>query len=150
MIRTIRMRTYNSRTPFKTRSYPREYPFARHQRSGRFVVIAGYSIVVRAPRDGRSNSDPHQIRLHTRPSATTKEMITLLALWRTVADAHAFFSSDQHQAVMRELYRERWQYTHFAALFESMRHTTIAWSSVTIAMPSPQCQQRPALSAALP
>lgn len=48
--------------------------------------------------------------------------ITLLALWRTVADAHAFFSSDQHQAVMRELYRERWQYTHFAALFESSRH----------------------------
>lgn len=48
--------------------------------------------------------------------------ITLLALWRTVADAHAFFASDQHQAAMRELYRERWQYSHFAALFECSRH----------------------------
>jgi heme-degrading monooxygenase HmoA len=48
--------------------------------------------------------------------------ITLLALWRTVADAHAFFASDRHQAVMHQLYRERWQYSHFAALFESPRH----------------------------
>lgn len=48
--------------------------------------------------------------------------ITLVALWRTVADAHAFFSSDRHQAAMRELYRERWQYSHFAALFESTKH----------------------------
>jgi heme-degrading monooxygenase HmoA len=42
----------------------------------------------------------------------------LIALWRTSADAHAFFSSDAHQAAMRELYRQRWQYTHFAALWE--------------------------------
>jgi heme-degrading monooxygenase HmoA len=27
----------------------------------------------------------------------------LTAFWRTPADAHAFFSSDEHQAVMREL-----------------------------------------------
>jgi heme-degrading monooxygenase HmoA len=43
---------------------------------------------------------------------------TLIALWHTPADAHAFFSSDEHQAAMRELYRHRWQYSHFAALWE--------------------------------
>jgi hypothetical protein len=36
-----------------------------------------------------------------------------------VADANAFFASEQHQAAMRDLYRERWQYSHFAALFET-------------------------------
>ena len=44
---------------------------------------------------------------------------TLIALWRTLADAHAFFASDEHQAAMRELYRNRWQYTHFAGLWET-------------------------------
>jgi heme-degrading monooxygenase HmoA len=44
--------------------------------------------------------------------------LTTIVLWRTAADAHAFFSSDRHQAAMRDLYRERWQYTHFAALWE--------------------------------
>ena len=48
--------------------------------------------------------------------------ITLLALWRTVADADAFFASDEHQAAMIGLYRERWQYSHFAALFEITSH----------------------------
>jgi len=43
---------------------------------------------------------------------------TLLALWRTVADAHAFFSTDEHQAAMRELFFHRWQYSHFAGLWE--------------------------------
>jgi heme-degrading monooxygenase HmoA len=43
---------------------------------------------------------------------------TLIAFWRTVADAHAFFSSDEHQAAMRALYEHRWQYTHFAGLWE--------------------------------
>ena len=42
----------------------------------------------------------------------------LIALWRTAADAHAFFSSDQHQAAMRDLFRHRWGYSHFAALWE--------------------------------
>ncbi len=42
----------------------------------------------------------------------------LIAFWRTQADADAFFSSDEHQAAMRDLYRERWQYTHFAGLWE--------------------------------
>jgi heme-degrading monooxygenase HmoA len=44
--------------------------------------------------------------------------LTTIVLWRTAADAHAFFSSDEHQAAMRDLYRQRWQYTHFAALWE--------------------------------
>jgi heme-degrading monooxygenase HmoA len=43
---------------------------------------------------------------------------TLIALWRTASDAHAFFASDQHQAAMRELYRQRWAYSHFAGLWE--------------------------------
>ena len=42
----------------------------------------------------------------------------LIAFWRTSADAHAFFASTEHQAAMRDLYRERWQYSHFAALWE--------------------------------
>lgn len=43
---------------------------------------------------------------------------TLLAFWRTSADAHAFFSSDEHQAAMRDLFEHRWQYSHFAGLWE--------------------------------
>jgi heme-degrading monooxygenase HmoA len=43
---------------------------------------------------------------------------TLLALWRTAADAQAFFSSAQHQAAIGDLYRHRWQYSHFAAIWE--------------------------------
>lgn len=43
---------------------------------------------------------------------------TLLALWRTTADAHTFFASADHQEAMKELYRHRWQYSHFAALWE--------------------------------
>jgi heme-degrading monooxygenase HmoA len=42
---------------------------------------------------------------------------TLIALWRSRDDAHAFFSSDAHQAAMRELYQQRLQYTHFAGLW---------------------------------
>jgi heme-degrading monooxygenase HmoA len=43
---------------------------------------------------------------------------TLIAMWRTAADAEAFFASPEHQAAMQELYRNRWQYSHFAALWE--------------------------------
>ena len=43
---------------------------------------------------------------------------TLIALWRTRADANAFFSSGEHQAAMHELFRHRWQYSHFAGLWE--------------------------------
>jgi heme-degrading monooxygenase HmoA len=44
---------------------------------------------------------------------------TLIALWRSRADADAFFASDEHQAAMRDLYRERWQYSHFAGIWEA-------------------------------
>jgi heme-degrading monooxygenase HmoA len=43
---------------------------------------------------------------------------TLFALWRTAADAHAFFSSDRHQTARRDLFAHRWQYSHFAGLWE--------------------------------
>ena len=43
---------------------------------------------------------------------------TLIALWRTPADANAFFASEEHQVAMRELFRNRWQYSHFAGLWE--------------------------------
>jgi len=46
---------------------------------------------------------------------------TLIAFWRTRDDADAFFASEEHQAAMRELYRDRWQYTHFAGLWETTR-----------------------------
>lgn len=43
---------------------------------------------------------------------------TLIALWRSVADAHAFFACDQHQAAMRRTFERRWNYTHFAGLWQ--------------------------------
>ena len=42
----------------------------------------------------------------------------LFALWRTVDDAHTFFHREEHQEAMRGLFKERWQYTHFAGLWE--------------------------------
>jgi heme-degrading monooxygenase HmoA len=42
----------------------------------------------------------------------------LIAFWRSPADAHAFFMREEHQAAMRELFEHRWQYSHFAALWE--------------------------------
>ena len=43
---------------------------------------------------------------------------TLIALWRTIDDANAFFARQEHQDAMRALFRERWQYSHFACLWE--------------------------------
>jgi len=43
---------------------------------------------------------------------------TLIAMWRTPDHAHAFFATEEHQAAMRKLYRNRWQYSHFAGLWE--------------------------------
>jgi len=45
---------------------------------------------------------------------------TMFAFWRTPADAHAFFASEEHQAAMRGLFDNRWQYSHFAGLWESV------------------------------
>ncbi|MEW6155670.1 MAG: antibiotic biosynthesis monooxygenase [Actinomycetota bacterium] len=43
---------------------------------------------------------------------------TLVAFWHTAADAQAFFASDEHQEAMRLLSENRWQYSHFAGLWE--------------------------------
>ena len=45
---------------------------------------------------------------------------TLIALWTSVDAAHAFFTSEEHQEAMRELFRHRWQYSHFAGLWETV------------------------------
>lgn len=53
---------------------------------------------------------------------------TLIVLWQTVEDAKAFAATPQHREVVRNLYRERWQYTHFAALWEiDANHDRIAF-----------------------
>jgi len=44
--------------------------------------------------------------------------ITLLALWRTAADARAFAATPEHRAAVRDLVAQRWQYSHFSALWE--------------------------------
>lgn len=43
--------------------------------------------------------------------------ITLLAFWETLEDAQAFAASPEHRAAVRSLYRDRWQYSHFSALW---------------------------------
>jgi heme-degrading monooxygenase HmoA len=52
---------------------------------------------------------------------------TLIAQWRTAADANAFFATAEHQAAMRQLFSGRWQQSHFAGLFEmpTPRHRVI-------------------------
>jgi heme-degrading monooxygenase HmoA len=44
--------------------------------------------------------------------------ITLIALWRSADAAKAFAASAPHAAAVRDLYRHRWQYSHFSALWE--------------------------------
>lgn len=43
---------------------------------------------------------------------------TLMAWWRSVEDAHAFFGRPEHQAAMRSTFDHRWNYTHFAGLWQ--------------------------------
>jgi heme-degrading monooxygenase HmoA len=43
---------------------------------------------------------------------------TLMAWWRSVEEAHAFFARPEHQAAMRTTFRRRWNYTHFAGLWQ--------------------------------
>jgi heme-degrading monooxygenase HmoA len=43
---------------------------------------------------------------------------TLMAWWRSVEDAHAFFARPEHQAAMRTTFERRWNYTHFAGLWQ--------------------------------
>ena len=44
--------------------------------------------------------------------------ITLIALWRSAESARGFAVSEPHAAAVRDLYRHRWQYSHFSALWE--------------------------------
>jgi len=51
---------------------------------------------------------------------------TLIALWRTAEDARAFAARPEHRAAVRDLYQQRWQHSHFAALWEmSGRHNRV-------------------------
>jgi hypothetical protein len=45
-------------------------------------------------------------------------VITMFVLWKTLADAEAFGASPEHRAAVRELYKHRWQYSHFARLWD--------------------------------
>ena len=58
---------------------------------------------------------PGFIRRFSFPDGPT---ITLIALWRRAEDARAFAASAPHAAAVRDLYRHRWQYSHFSALWE--------------------------------
>jgi heme-degrading monooxygenase HmoA len=44
---------------------------------------------------------------------------TLMAWWRSVDDAHAFFARPEHRAAMRTTFERRWNYTHFAGLWQT-------------------------------
>jgi hypothetical protein len=44
---------------------------------------------------------------------------TLIALWRTPADARAFYAREGHRAAIRRMHAERWEYSHFAGLWEA-------------------------------
>jgi hypothetical protein len=59
-------------------------------------------------------SAPGFIRRYSFPDGPS---ITLIAFWRTVADARAFADRPEHRAAVRDLYKERWQYSHFSALW---------------------------------
>jgi heme-degrading monooxygenase HmoA len=60
-------------------------------------------------------SAPGFIRRYSFPDGP---IITLIALWRTAADAKSFAESPQHRAAVRDLYQQRWQYSHFSAVWE--------------------------------
>jgi hypothetical protein len=60
-------------------------------------------------------SAPGFIRRYSFPDGPS---ITLIAFWRTVADAKAFAATPRHRAAVQELYKRRWQYSHFSAVWE--------------------------------
>lgn len=43
---------------------------------------------------------------------------TLIALWRSLEDAQAFYERVEHQAAVRATFERRWAYTHFAGLWQ--------------------------------
>jgi heme-degrading monooxygenase HmoA len=58
---------------------------------------------------------PGFIRRYSFPDGPS---ITLIALWRTMVDAQAFAAGAPHREAVRDLYRQRWQHSHFSALWE--------------------------------
>jgi heme-degrading monooxygenase HmoA len=60
-------------------------------------------------------SAPGFIRRYSFPDGPS---VTLIALWRTADDARSFAASPQHRAAVRDLYQQRWQYSHFSAIWE--------------------------------
>jgi heme-degrading monooxygenase HmoA len=60
-------------------------------------------------------SAPGFIRRYSFPDGPN---ITLIALWRTAADARSFAATPEHRAAVRGLYANRWQYSHFSAIWE--------------------------------
>jgi heme-degrading monooxygenase HmoA len=58
---------------------------------------------------------PGFIRRYSFPDGPS---VTMLAFWRAAADARAFAATPEHRAAVRELYSKRWQYSHFAAIWE--------------------------------
>lgn len=60
-------------------------------------------------------SAPGFIRRYSFPDGPS---ITLLAFWRSADDAKAFAMTSEHRAAVRDLYRQRWQYSHFSAIWE--------------------------------
>jgi heme-degrading monooxygenase HmoA len=60
-------------------------------------------------------SAPGFIRRYSFPDGPT---VTLIALWRTGADARAFAATPEHRATVRSLYEHRWQHSHFSAIWE--------------------------------
>lgn len=70
-------------------------------------------------------SAPGFIRRYSFPDGPA---ITLIALWRTVGDAKAFAAGPEHRAAVRDLYAQRWQHTHFSAIWELVsNHGRIAF-----------------------
>lgn len=76
---------------------------------------------------------PGFIRRYSFPDGPT---ISLFALWRTVADAHAFAARPEHRAAVRGLYQGQWQHTHFSAIWElSSSHDRVAFCPCGAATP---------------
>jgi hypothetical protein len=76
---------------------------------------------------------------------------TLIAFWRTAGDARAFAARPEHRAAVRDLYQQRWQHSHFAAIWEmtTSRNRVIFCAGCRAVTPAAQ-QQCSGCGAALP
>jgi hypothetical protein len=67
---------------------------------------------------------------------------TLIAFWRAAQDARAFAGRPEHRAAVRDLYQQRWQYSHFAAIWEmTSNHDRVIFCPRCQAV-TPAAQQR--------